>query len=57
MRRLLASPYVKGFLGALTLVSMLSSILFAYHLYTDHTALHVLIDYLNQHAAQINKLP
>lgn len=31
--------------------------LLLYHLWTDHLALHALIDYLNTNAAKINKLP
>lgn len=57
MRRVLASPFVRGFLGALAGSCVLGVLLVVYHLWTDHVALHAMLDYLNAHAAAINHLP
>ncbi len=43
-----------GLLGGIVgIVLVLETI----HLWSDHQALHVVVDYLNQHSAAINKLP
>lgn len=43
-----------GFLGAVAgALLMLMSI----HAWSDHQALHVLVNYLNEHAEKINRLP
>lgn len=62
MHRVLAdrprlAGFVYGFLGMLTACVIVVSLLFGYHLWTDHRALHVMLDFLNQHAEQIRKVP
>lgn len=57
MRRLVTSPFLIGFFGALAAAAIGLLVLLVIHLWSDHVALHVLINYLNQHAAAINKLP
>jgi len=54
VHRLLTSPFAKGFLGAIIAVALIA---LAIHLWSDHQALHVLVNYLNTHADKINKLP
>lgn len=41
---------------ALGLAGVVTALLL-YHLWTDHVALHTVINYLNSNAAKINKLP
>lgn len=66
MRRVLADQlaarprltgFLWGFAGMLTAVAGVVAILVVYHLWSDHRALHVVVDFLNQHAGKINKLP
>lgn len=57
MHRLLANSFVRGFLGATLAIACLFAGLLVIHLWSDHLALHTLIDYLNAHAEKINKLP
>jgi len=58
MYRVLAAPeFWKGFLGVVVAVAVAALTLGVWHLWSDHHALHVVIDYLNTHAAAINKLP
>ena len=52
--RLLSAPFVRGILGG---VLGLALALLTWHIWTDHRAFHVMLDYLNTHAATINKLP
>lgn len=54
---LLTSAFARGFLGALIAIVLVAIALLLYHLYTDHVAFHILLDYMNQHADQINQLP
>lgn len=53
MRRVLTSPLSKGALGAI-----LGGIVWfvVLHAWADHTALHAVAQYLNERAADINKL-
>lgn len=53
MRSILGAPAVKGIAGGLAGVVVG---LLVWHLYTDHVAFHLLLDYLNTHAAAINNL-
>jgi hypothetical protein len=53
MRSLLTSSFTKGFAGAI--VALILG-LFVIHLWSDHVALHVIADFLNQHGAQIRGL-
>jgi len=57
LNRLRTSPFVKGFLGAIAAIALLLLSLLAIHLWSDHTALHVVVDFLNQHGERISKLP
>lgn len=57
VHRLLASPFVRGFLGACAAVICLLAGLVIVHLWSDHQALHTLVNYLNANAIKINKLP
>lgn len=47
-------PFVFGIAGAVLGGVLLMVIM---HLWADHTALHVIVNYLNQQSAKINKLP
>lgn len=47
------SRFIAVMFGALGVAGAL----LLYHLWTDHLALHALVDYLNTNAAKINKLP
>jgi hypothetical protein len=57
MRRLLASPFVRGVLGAAVTFVCAALGLALVHLWTDHLAFHTVLDFLNQHAAKIRALP
>jgi len=49
-----ASSLLIGFIGALAaIVGFLTSV----HLWSDHVALHVMLDFLNQHGEKIRMLP
>lgn len=56
-RALITSSFARGFLGALAAVVLVIGVLLAIHLWSDHVALHTMLDYLNTHADKINKLP
>lgn len=49
MRRALI-PALWGAVGVLVVLLLI-------HLWSDHVALHTMLDYLNSHADKINKLP
>lgn len=51
------SAFWRGFVGSATLVLIVLAGLALWHLYTDHLAFHTVLNYLQQHAAAINKLP
>ncbi len=50
-------PFWVGFLGVLAALAVLALVVLVIHLWSDHRALHVVVDYLNSHADKINKLP
>ena len=54
MRSLLTGPFARGLVGAVAGGLLLLS---AVHLWSDHIALHVLVDYMNRNAPKINALP
>lgn len=54
MRSVLVRPFVIGFGAAVLGVGVM---LLAIHLWSDHVALHVVVDFLNRNADKINKLP
>lgn len=54
VRSLLTSPFARGFAGAIVAAVV---VLLAIHAWSDHAALHIVVDFLNRHADKINTLP
>ncbi len=48
---------MRGLAGSLVGSLVIVMLLVVYHLWSDHQAFHVMLNYLNDHAAKINRLP
>lgn len=57
LQRIRHSPFLTGFLGAFCAALGIVIGLTIIHLWSDHVALHVMLDFLNQHGETISKLP